>query len=201
MEQLCIQKTEPELIRSWQNNPESKAARIAAAELLGRYQRRIYLWCFRYLKDHDQALDLAQDVLLMALQKIDSLKKEAHFSTWLFVMTRNCCLSEIRKRKVRNVSNIDVDHLPTKAPTPEVDFLDRLSEAQLLGTMESVLKKTEQEVVYLRCVEKMSIDSITQVMRIKGTSGARAVMQRARRKLKLALVDQGFNFGSVGGAK
>ena len=199
MEQIWSQKTETDLVRNWQENPESQAARFAAAELLGRYQRRVYLWCYRYVNDHDQALDLTQDVLLTALQKIDSLKSEARFTNWLFVMTRNCCLGEMRKRKVRSEKDLDVDQLPSKSPTPEIDFLDRLSEDQLLETMGSVLKKKEQEAIYLRCLEKMPVDSITEVLDLGGASGARDELQGARRKLRAALMDQGFSFSGEGG--
>ncbi len=195
MENNWTDKSDPDLVTCWQDDPES----LAAAELLGRYQRRVYRWCYRYVQDHDRALDLAQDVLLTALEKINTLRSATRFATWLFVLTRNCCLSEMRKQKVRAVEDVDVEVLPAKTPTPETDFLERVSAGQLLATMESALETAEQEAICLRCFEKMPVDSITKVLGVSEQSGARGLLQRARRKLKAALIDQGFDFSGAGG--
>lgn len=200
MENHSPHKTETELVQCWQDHPRSSAARHAAAELLERYQCRVYRWCHGYVKDHDQALDLAQDVLLTAIQKIDSLKEGARFSTWLFVITRNCCLGEMRKRKVRAQDDFDVEDLPGSEPSPEADFLDRLSEEQFLRTITETLDQTEQEAIYLRYYEKTSVDAITRILGLPGLSGARGVLQTARRKLRAALEDQDFDFNGKGGA-
>ena len=55
-----------ELIRVFQTDPDSAQGRAAAERLLGRYERKTYLWCHRMVRDHDLALDLAQQALLRA---------------------------------------------------------------------------------------------------------------------------------------
>jgi DNA-directed RNA polymerase specialized sigma24 family protein len=53
--------------------------------------------------------------------------------------------------------------------------------------MRSHLAPLEQEALWLRCVERMPVDEITRVLGIEGSTGARAVLQSARRKLRAVL--------------
>ena len=76
----------------------SPAGRAAASELLGRHRGRVYIWCHRYVRDHERALDLAQDVLLSAWRSLDSFQGRSRFSSWLFSIARNRCLSAVRAR-------------------------------------------------------------------------------------------------------
>lgn len=199
MEDRLSQRTDSDLVKSWKADPGSSGAHQAAAELLGRYQCRIYRWCYGYVRDHDRALDLAQDVLMTALQKIDTLKTDARFATWMFVMTRNCCLSEIRKQKVRSNEAMDVDELPSGMSTPEAEFMQQMTENQLMTAMKLTLDKTEQEALYLQYFEGLPVDEITRILSLDGSSGARGLLQRARRKLRVALADQGLDPGREGG--
>jgi DNA-directed RNA polymerase specialized sigma24 family protein len=49
------------------------------------------------------------------------------------------------------------------------------------------LDELEQRALWMRCVERLSIDEITEKMGIADRSGARALLQRARRKLARAM--------------
>jgi DNA-directed RNA polymerase specialized sigma24 family protein len=53
------------------------------------------------------------------------------------------------------------------------------------------LKPTEHEAVVLRYFECLPVDEITQVLGITQASGARGVLQSAKRKLRAAFADQG----------
>jgi len=53
--------------------------------------------------------------------------------------------------------------------------------------IEASLDSVEQQAIRLRCFERMPVDAITRALDIRGSAGARAVLQRARRKLRAAL--------------
>ena len=59
-----------ELVRAFQTAPDSARGREAVELLLGRWCDRVYLWCFRVVRDRELALDLAQDVLVRAYQAL-----------------------------------------------------------------------------------------------------------------------------------
>lgn len=175
------------LCRRALRNPESAESRRAASELLARYQRRVYVWCLRLTRDHEQACDLAQDVLLTAYRKLATFEGRSGFSSWLFVVTRNRCLSALRRPSLWTEGDEALAHVPDPRPEPDRDLEERLDEEALLHLIQRELEPLEQEAVWMRCVERMPVEEITTLLRITSASGARGVLQRARRKLEAAL--------------
>jgi RNA polymerase sigma-70 factor (ECF subfamily) len=159
----------------------------AASTLFARYHGRVYVWCRRYVRDHEDALDLAQDVLFKAYDSLGSFRGNSRFSSWLFSITRNRCLSSLRAAKRYREEDIEPDDLPGAGLGPDEAIEGAEAEAELLGLIRRELGPEEQEALWLRCVEKMPVDEITKTLRIAGASGARGVLQSARRKLRSAL--------------
>lgn len=179
-----VNLSDEELVARWRA-AGSGSCPPAAAELLGRYRMRIYRWCRAYVRDHDLALDLAQDVLLRVFQNIGSLN--GRFGPWVFTVVRNRCIAEIRRQQVRGGEQVDPDTLPQAGPDPEEAWLEQLAEERFLELLNRALDPVEQEAISLRCFEKMPVDMITRVLGITAASGARGVLQAARRKLKAAI--------------
>jgi RNA polymerase sigma-70 factor (ECF subfamily) len=157
----------------------------AAGVLLSRYRRAVYLWCFRYVRDHDRALDMAQDVLLTAYQRLPEFQGRAAFSSWLFVIARNRCLNEMRNDPRRETA--DLDSFENNDPSVEERIEKEIESRRLIDAAARVLDPIEQRAVWLRYSERMPVDDITTLLNLDQKSGARAVLQRARRKLRTAL--------------
>jgi len=67
--------------------------------LVARYQRPIYRLCYRYVNNHDDANDLAQEAFLKAWRAISSFRGESAFSTWLYRIAVNACLNHRALRR------------------------------------------------------------------------------------------------------
>jgi RNA polymerase sigma-70 factor, ECF subfamily len=76
-----------------------KGDRAAFDTLVERYQRDVYRLCYRYVGDHHDASDLAQDVFLKAYRAIASFRGDSAFSTWLYRIAVNTCLNFRASRK------------------------------------------------------------------------------------------------------
>ncbi|MCP4573933.1 MAG: sigma-70 family RNA polymerase sigma factor [bacterium] len=187
MEAHFDQASDQELLSLWQQAPGTPGARPAAAELLGRYRQRIYRWCRRYVREPDEALDLAQDVLLTAFEQLETLPAGIRFGAWMYTVTRNRCLAEIRRQRVRIVAPVAPEAMPAATRDPEVQLLDDLAEDRFLELIHRVLDAQEQEAVSLRCFERLPVDQVTALLGLTSATGARGVLQRARRKLKVAM--------------
>ncbi|MBM4116373.1 sigma-70 family RNA polymerase sigma factor [bacterium] len=164
----------------------SPLARRAATALLGRYQERVYRWCYGRVGEHELARDLAQDVLVNAYRGLAGFDGRARFSTWLFAIARNRCLNALRSPALFE-EGLDLDALPAAQGGQDDEFSGREEEERLLALIRSALPPLDQQVLWLRCVEKMPVDGITRLLAIEEASGARAVLQRARRRLRAAL--------------
>lgn len=175
-----------ELLGLAKNDADAARRRAAATELVTRYRDAVYLWCYRYTRDSERALDLSQDVLATVWEKIGSFEGRSKFSSWLFSVTRNRCIDASRRVDVL-ADEVEMGEIRDPSPLPDAVLEDEHDEDWLLRTIRTELEPQEQQAIWLRCVERLSVDDVTRILGADGSSGARAVLQRARRKLRAAL--------------
>jgi RNA polymerase sigma-70 factor, ECF subfamily len=179
-------ESDQDLLRRALLQPDSQDSRAAASELLGRYNEAVYVWCYRYVLDHDRAMDLSQEVLLRAYRSLATFAGRSHFGSWLFAIARNRCISEMQLVSILTDPEVDPDDIMVGGPDPAADLEQEQDERSLLTLIREHLTPLEQETVWLRCVERMPLRAITRVLGIGQQSGARGVLQQARRKLRAA---------------
>ena len=179
--------TDEELVRTAQGDRESPDGKAAVTELLGRYDKAVYLWCFRYVKEHERALDLAQDVLINAYRGLGSFAGKSKFSSWLFSIARNRCLNEVQRVSLLVDEEADLETIPSGGKNPDIDLEEEEDRERLLNLIRETLEPEEQKAIWLRCFERVPVDEITRLLGIEASTGARGVLQRARRKLRTAL--------------
>jgi RNA polymerase sigma-70 factor (ECF subfamily) len=182
------------LVAAWRQDREGPAGRAAAQELFARYRTRAYAWCHRMVRDHDRALDLAQEGLLDAFRGLAGFDGRARFSSWLFRIVRNRCLTALRPRSLRRDEALEPDELWQDGRDPLEWLATQQEEAAVQEAIRDRLDPLEQQVLWLRVGEDMGVEHITRALGIRQASGARGVLQSARRKLRAAL---GARFGEV----
>lgn len=99
--------------------------RSAFAEIVRRYQTPLFTFSLRYLRDRDRARDVTQETFLRVVRRAEEFKHESRFSTWVFAITRNLCIDELRKGRHRSHASLDA----STGETPPL--MDRLSNADL----------------------------------------------------------------------
>jgi RNA polymerase sigma-70 factor (ECF subfamily) len=67
--------------------------------LVSRWEKRIYNYLFRLVKNREDALDLAQDVFLKAYQNLLKLEDPGRFAPWLYRIAHNEAYSYLRKNR------------------------------------------------------------------------------------------------------
>jgi RNA polymerase sigma-70 factor (ECF subfamily) len=183
----CTSLSDLDLVRVIQSGGNAAFYRAAAEELFARYRKRVYLLCYRYVKSHERALDVSQDVLLRAYERLDSFDGRSEFSCWLFAIARNRCLNVLRSVSLWHDDGNDPELMPDSGAGPDRQVEEQEDEERILGMIRTVLDPIEQRALWLRCFEKVPVDEITELLGIKAASGARAVLQKARRKLRAAM--------------
>jgi RNA polymerase sigma-70 factor (ECF subfamily) len=175
------------LLAAYRRGPDTDEGRCAAGQLLGRYRGRVYTWCYRVVGDHDRALDLAQDVLLKAWRALPGFGGRSRFSSWLFAIARNECLTAVRPRTLRVDPHVDPVELLVEHEDPPLVLATREEEAAMEALLRDHLSPVEQEAIWLRCFERLPVPEVTRLLGLTNVSGARSVLQSAREKLRTAL--------------
>jgi RNA polymerase sigma factor (sigma-70 family) len=166
---------------------DSRAINRLFDELFRRYNRQVARWCYRLCKDTDRASDLAQEVFMKVFCCARTFRGDSHFSTWLFVITRNHCLNRIKRhRRCRSqeVSDASVHNIRAN----DEDVLHVVEREQLcrrtFESLRSLLTPIEIRVLVLHHAHGMTLGDITTRLALSNLSGAKAHIVSARRKLK-----------------
>jgi RNA polymerase sigma-70 factor (ECF subfamily) len=183
--------SDEDLVRLAQADPEGPQGRTAASELFRRYQDRVYLWCFRRLGHHERACDLAQEVFLAAYRALPSFEGRSRFSSWLFSIARFRAISQIRTPRILLDADADPEARADPAKDPAERYIAQREEEEMLALLEEVLEPDERLALWMRCYEGLSVDEISRRLDVAGSTGARALLQRARRKLRVGLAARG----------
>ncbi|MBM4130119.1 sigma-70 family RNA polymerase sigma factor [bacterium] len=110
----------------------------------------------------------------------------AQFSSWLFAIARNRCVSALRARRRATGDDALLDDVADGAADPQDRLLARESQELVLELMNQVLDAEERTALWLKAYEEMPVEEISRLLGLPGPSGARAVLQRARRRLRAA---------------
>ena len=81
------------------------AGEVAAFEnIVRRWQGPLVNLAYRFCGDRSRAEDMAQEAFLRAWRSLNSWRRDARFSTWLFALAMNLYRSELRRIPARAVS-------------------------------------------------------------------------------------------------
>ena len=149
----------------------------AVADLSDTYGTKIYQLAFRYLKNREDAEEVAQDVLLKVSQKIDAFRGDAALSSWIYRITFNAAMSRLREFKQQLPFAPDrpaTDESPTPSLREVVDGAPLADEGVLRAEMRQTLVKALQDLpvlyrvpVILRDVQGLSTEEASAVLRVK----------------------------------
>ena len=159
----------------------------ALEELFTRYQKRVALWCLRVSGDRDWAADLAQEVFLRAWRNLDSFRADAKFSTWLYTIARNHCFNAVQSRNLRPEEPLEEFAVGGVSPGFDVQLESEQQRRHLQALVAETLDETEARVMTLHYGEELTLSAITSLLNLSNTSGAKAYVVSARRKLQAAL--------------
>lgn len=160
---------------------QAKQYREALAMLLPRYRDKVFRLCVSMLRDRALAEDVTQDIFMRVWRALPGYGAQAALSTWIYAISKNACLSELRKR--RPTVSIDQDDEEYNSAvaglaSPEQDDSATTSVAQLLDK----LPERYRQAVTLFYMEDKSYDQTAEILGLPlGT--VKALLHRARKRL------------------
>ena len=170
----------------------------AVADLSDSYGAKIYQLAFRYLRNREDAEEVAQDVLLKVHQKIEAFRGDAALSSWIYRITFNAAMSRLRefKQHLPNASEPATDE-ETGRPLKRdvVDWSPLADEETLRKEMRQALVRALKEMpalyrapVILRDVHGLSTEEASAVLHVKEQT-LKSRLHRGRLMLRDQLAD------------
>ena len=159
----------------------------AFAELVSKYQSKVFSMAMSFIRNREAADDAAQEVFLKAYLALPKFHMKSEFGTWLYRIAINHIKDVLRKRgrakevpldDVREVSVTDENGLETAEKERETE-----ARRSLVQRLVQTLPEKYRAILTLRDIQGLSYDEISQVLHLSpGTVDSR--LHRARRMLR-----------------
>jgi RNA polymerase sigma-70 factor, ECF subfamily len=81
--------------------------RTAFTQLVRRHQRPLYNFALQKLRVQSAAEDVVQEAFVRVVQNAGEFRHEARFTTWVYTITRNLCIDQLRKGALRKHASLD----------------------------------------------------------------------------------------------
>ena len=160
-------------------------------ELYSRYRIRVSDWCRRFSGNRNCADDMTQDVFLRAFRYRHTFRGDATLSTWLYAITRNHCLTALKKfggDPAASAGKLDRDLCATNAIDPYTQIEQQQRFFAMWDLIAARLSPTEARVMQLHYGHERPLASITTELMLSNPSGAKAYIVNAKRKLNAVLM-------------
>lgn len=142
-----------------------------------QYKANLYMICYMYAKDKDEANDFFQETLIRLWQGFKQFRGESKINTWVSRICINTCISSLRKKK---------KHAKTIPLSIDMELLEETNEnGKQLAQMYRLIDKLGvlDKALVLLWLENMSYAEIAEVMGLS-ISNVSVKLTRIKGKLK-----------------
>ena len=159
-------------------------------ELYSRYIHLVYGVCLKYFKDRERAKDAVIELYEKILVEIGK-HTITNFKSWLYVVTKNYCLMELRKRKPGELilTSSDEELAGFMENEQELHLIDKDRDEQLeqaLTDCIAKLKAEQKECIQLFYYENRCYREIAVLLKIEEKK-VKSFIQNGKRNLKICL--------------
>jgi len=167
---------------------------LAAFEpLVEKYRERVWRLACNFLRDPEEAWDVAQEAFVRAWQALPSFRGQSAFYTWLFRITMNVATDRARQRAARGrafgterVSEEEWERVMVDQAAAPDDVAMRAEERERIRRALEALPPHHRAIIMLGDLEGLSYREIAEVLDIPmGTVMSR--LHNARKRLRQVL--------------
>lgn len=144
----------------------------AFAEIVRRWERKIFALCFGMLTREDEAKDATQETFIAAYRNLSKFRGDAKVSSWLHRIAVNQCLTVKRRAKTRSEAYLDEETnegervfiAPSRyEPGNEAEQGERL---RIVRQAVSSLPIDLREIVVMKEFEEMTFQEISETLEL-----------------------------------
>ena len=158
----------------------------AYATLVNRYQSYVFTLALRFTKNREDAEEISQDIFVKAYRALADFKGTSKFSTWLYTIVNNTCITFLRKKRLQ-VHSLDNEGVFELADSQDSGFranlVEQKSKVAMVNNAINLLNTDDAEIITLFYKSEQSLEEIAQILHLE-TNTAKVRLHRARTRLK-----------------
>ncbi len=158
----------------------------AYAGLVNRYQNYVFTLTLRIVKNREDAEEVAQDVFIKAYKYLADFRGASRFTTWLYTIVNNTCISFLRKKKldIHSLENEKVFELADNQDSGmRANMIEQKSKLVMVNEAIGLLNPDDAKVLTLFYKAEQSLEETAQILGIE-VNAAKVRLHRARTRLK-----------------
>jgi len=128
-----------------------------------RHRRHMYQLCYRFVHNHEDAADLAQDVFVRAFKGLRNFKGDASLATWLYRVGVNACLNRVSLKKLVVAPLEAATHVDARTVDPLQEVL-RGERAAAVRAAIAKLPPKQRATLMLRVYQECSHEEIATAL-------------------------------------
>jgi RNA polymerase sigma factor (sigma-70 family) len=156
------------------------------AVLVERYRNYVFTLALRFTGNREDAEEIAQDIFVKAYRSLADFRGASKFSTWLYTIVNNSCISFLRKKKLM-ITSIDHAHTQVQLEDRESVFkantIEQKSRHAMLNKAIGLLGPDDHQVISLFYKGEQSLEEIGRIMGLEPNT-VKVKLHRARQRLK-----------------
>lgn len=157
----------------------------ALAVLYVRYTDLLYGVCVKYLKDQEAAKDAVMGIYEALTTKL--LKHEPdNFKSWLYVVSKNFCLMQLRKEKGKSFSELSDNFVQLEDYSHLENALAKEMHLNSLENCIGQLNNEQKQTITLFYLEEKCYSDISTITGLEWNK-VRSLIQNGKRNLKLCM--------------
>ena len=156
-------------------------------ELIQPIHADLYRMAYAYVQNEVDAVDILQQAMIQAFERIDSLKEPSYFKTWMIRIVINCSKTYLAKTKKLDVTDplelVDVQVISHTYQEEEIDLWDALQS----------LEEKYKTVLLLRFYQDYTVPEVANILDMPlGTvkTNIRRGLMQLKQKLKGVYLDE-----------
>lgn len=144
------------------------------AELISRYQNKVYSTAYSYTRDYEEAKDLTQEIFIKVYNNLSGFQNKSQFSTYLYRVAVNRCIDWTRKKRPKTISilfsqddeNVDIyDFIADYDSNPE-EILLRQENSDLIRQEINKLPEIYNTVMIMYYFQDLSPQEISDILEV-----------------------------------
>jgi RNA polymerase sigma-70 factor (ECF subfamily) len=174
----------------------------ALSELSSLYGTKIYQLAFRYLRNHEDAEEVTQDVLYKVFRKVGEFRGDAALSSWIYRITFNAAMSRLRSAAYQRAQDEQRDQMAVEGDDAAMTSMQEVADWSHMADEHLLRSQLRQRLVravlalpviyrapvVLRDLQGMSTEEASAVLHVKDQT-LKSRLHRGRLILRKQLAD------------